>query len=112
MSEPIKPRIEFDQPLATEPEVVLKASQQFAAQEADNFLPAEPEVLTEEQEEGRAEGIINAALKPKRSLWRRMVGAGLALFGVSIIAQGVQWFHQAWIQQDWIALGGTVAGGL
>lgn len=109
MSEPIKPRIEFDQPLATEPEVVLKASQQFAAQEADNFLPAEPEMLTEEQE-GRAEGIINAALKPKRSLWRRMVGAGLALFGVSVIAQGVQWFHQAWIQQDWIALGGLSLG--
>lgn len=112
MSEPIKPRIEFDQPLAPEPEVVLKASQQFVAQEADNFLPAEPEVLAEEQEEGRAEGIINAALKPKRSLWRRMVGAGLALFGVSVIAQGIQWFHQAWAQQDWIALGGTVAGGL
>ncbi|WP_279157312.1 YcjF family protein [Obesumbacterium proteus] len=112
MSEPIKPRIDFDQPLAAEPEMVLKASQQFAPQDAENFLPAEPEVLTEEQEEGRAEGIINAALKPKRSLWRRMVGAGLALFGVSVIAEGVQWFHQAWVQQDWIALGGTVAGGL
>ncbi|MDN6018026.1 MAG: TIGR01620 family protein, partial [Enterobacterales bacterium] len=39
MSEPIKPRIDFDQPLAVEPEMVLKASQQFAPQDAENFLP-------------------------------------------------------------------------
>lgn len=72
---------------------------------------AAPE-LQQEEEEGRAEGIINAALKPKRSLWRKMVTAGLALFGVSVVAQGVQWVHTAWVQQDWIAMGGGVAGGL
>ena len=41
-----------------------------------------------------------------------MVTAGLALFGVSVVAQGVQWVHTAWVQQDWIAMGGGVAGGL
>ncbi len=41
-----------------------------------------------------------------------MVTAGLALFGVSVVAQGVQWVHNAWAQQDWIAMGGGVAGGL
>ena len=57
-------------------------------------FPAAPE-LQQEEEEGRAEGIINAALKPKRSLWRKMVTAGPALFGVSVVAQGVQWVHTA-----------------
>ncbi|MEJ1267967.1 TIGR01620 family protein [Pantoea ananatis] len=41
-----------------------------------------------------------------------MVGAGLALFGVSVVAQGVQWSHNAWLAQDWFALGSGVAGGL
>lgn len=110
MSEPIKPRIDFAQPLEPVQEPVLKAGQSFDSG-SETFFPAAPE-LEEEQEEGRAEGIINAALKPKRSLWRRMVGAGLALFGVSVVAQGVQWVYQSWAQQDWIALGGGVAGGL
>ena len=32
---------------------------------------------------------------PKRSLWRKMVMGGLALFGVSVVAQGVQWTMNA-----------------
>ncbi|HCC12993.1 MAG TPA: TIGR01620 family protein, partial [Atlantibacter hermannii] len=60
----------------------------------------------------QAEAVVEAALRPKRSLWRRMVSAGLALFGVSVVAQGVQWTAAAWQHQDWIALGGLAAGGL
>ncbi len=41
-----------------------------------------------------------------------MVSAGLAIFGVSVVAQGVQWTANAWQTQDWIALGGCVAGAL
>ncbi len=111
MSEPIKPRIDFDEPLQPPQEPALRAGVAFDAEQAESFFPAAPE-LQQEEEEGRAEGIINAALKPKRSLWRKMVTAGLALFGVSVVAQGVQWVHTAWVQQDWIAMGGGVAGGL
>lgn len=111
MSEPIKPRIDFEQPLQPPQEPVLRANVAFDEQQAESFFPAAPE-LQQEDEEGRAEGIVNAALKPKRSLWRKMVTAGLALFGVSVVAQGVQWVHTAWVQQDWIAMGGGVAGGL
>lgn len=111
MSEPIKPRIDFEEPLQPPQEPTLRAGMAFDQQQADNFFPAAPE-LEQEEEEGRVEGIVNAALKPKRSLWRKMVTAGLTLFGVSVVAQGVQWVHQAWLQQDWIALGGGVAGGL
>ncbi|MFY3762875.1 TIGR01620 family protein, partial [Escherichia coli] len=106
-----KPRIDFDEPLQPPQEPALRAGVAFDAEQAESFFPAAPE-LQQEEEEGRAEGIINAALKPKRSLWRKMVTAGLALFGVSVVAQGVQWVHTAWVQQDWIAMGGGVAGGL
>ncbi|CNK63699.1 membrane protein YcjF [Yersinia aldovae] len=111
MSEPLKPRIDFEQPLQPLDEPVLKAAQAFDEQAAENFYPAAPE-LDAEEEEGRVEGLVNAALKPKRSVWRKMVTLGVALFGVSVIAQSVQWVSQAWQQQDWIALGTTTAGGL
>ncbi|PVZ84822.1 TIGR01620 family protein [Serratia sp. S1B] len=110
MSEPLKPRIDFEQALQPPEEPKLRASMEFEPQQAENFYPTSPELETEE--EGRAEGIINAVLKPKRSLWRKMVNAGLLLFGISVIAQGGQWLYAAWVEQDWIALGGGAAGGL
>ncbi len=39
--------------------------------------------------------MVESVLRPKRSLWRRMVSAGLAIFGVSVVAQGVQWTANA-----------------
>ncbi|WP_114193790.1 YcjF family protein [Edaphovirga cremea] len=111
MSEPLKPRIDFEQPLDVPKEPILRAGQTFEPHEAENFYPVAPEIEAE-QEEGRAEGIIMRALKPRRSVWRKMVNAGLALFGLSVVAQGVQWVHQAWVTQDWTALGATVAGGM
>ena len=60
---------------------------------------------------GAAEAVVESVLRPKRSLWRRMVSAGLAIFGVSVVAQGVQWTANA-ADPDWIALGGCVAGAL
>lgn len=111
MSEPLKPRIDFAEPLQAPQEPVLRAGVAFDELQAAEFYPVAAEWEQEEQE-GRAEGMIIAALKPKRSLWRKMVNAGLALFGVSVVAQGIQWLHTAWLQQDWIALGGGVAGGL
>lgn len=44
---------------------------------------------------------MDAALRPKRSLWRKMVMGGLALFGASVVGQGVQWTMNAWQTQDW-----------
>ncbi|MCG8155794.1 TIGR01620 family protein [Brenneria goodwinii] len=110
MNEPLKPRMTFDQASPAEPEPQLRASQAFDEQDAQHFAPIARE--QEVPEEGAAEEVVNAALRPKRSLWRRMVMAGLTLFGVSAIAQGVQSLHNSWVQQDWIALGGIAAGGL
>ena len=109
MSDPIKPRIDFAQPLEAEKREQLKAARAFNEPEAEKFIPA---ATGEVPEEGQAEAVVEAALRPRRSIWRRMVTAGLALFGASVVAQGVQWTINAWQTQDWIALGGCAAGGL
>ena len=102
MTEPLKPRIDFTGTLEKEHQEAFKTAQTFNGEQADNFAP----VLTEEPgvEDGPAEAVVEAALRPKRSLWRKMVTAGLALFGVSVVAQGVQWTINAWQTQDWVAL--------
>lgn len=111
MSEPIKPRIDFEQSIKEPEQPVLRAGQAFDGVQAERFLPVSSEAEIEQQE-GEAEVVINRALKPRRSLWGKMVRLGAAVFGVSVIAQGVQWVHTAWVQQDWVALGACTAGGL
>ncbi|VTM70872.1 Uncharacterised protein [Raoultella planticola] len=110
MSEPLKPRIDFDGPLEAEKMEALKSARAFDGAEAAKFAPARVDAL--EEDEGAAEAVVESVLRPKRSLWRRMVSAGLAIFGVSVVAQGVQWTMTAWQTQDWIALGGCAAGAL
>ncbi|MDR0807149.1 MAG: YcjF family protein [Enterobacteriaceae bacterium] len=111
MNEPLKGRVTFDEPLIQEEKPVLRSNLQFNPQDAENFYPSAPEI-EEEQEEGEAEGIIMNALKPKGSLWRKMVMFGLGLFGVSVIAQGVYRISAAIQQQEWITLGAYSAGAI
>ncbi|MDJ1656758.1 TIGR01620 family protein, partial [Raoultella sp. Ech2A] len=99
MSEPLKPRVDFDGPLQAEQTEALKSARAFAGADAEKFAPARVDLLTED-EEGTAEAVVESVLRPKRSLWRRMVSAGLAIFGVSVVAQGVQWTMNAWQTQD------------
>ena len=108
MSEPIKPRIDFAGPLEAETLEQFKAARAFT--DAETFSPAAVDSPLED--DGPAEAVVEAALRPKRSLWRKMGGAGRALFGVSGVAQGVQWTAHAWQTQDWIGLGGCAAGAL
>ncbi|AOP43126.1 TIGR01620 family protein [Edwardsiella piscicida] len=112
MNDPIKPRIDFDASLSAEPTPPLQPSMAFDAHQAEAFTPSAPSEVEAEQEEGRLEGMVSVALRPRRSLWRRIALGGVALFGLSVLAQGAAWLHQAWISQDWIALGGCVAGGM
>ncbi|MDF3007732.1 MAG: hypothetical protein K0R86_1599, partial [Enterobacter kobei] len=110
MNEPIKPRIDFAGPLESAQSETFKTAQTFAGPEADNFAPAvtDDTLLVDD----KPEAVIDAALRPRRSLWRKMVMAGLALFGASVVGQGVQWTMHAWQTQDWVALGGCAAGAL
>lgn len=109
MNTPIKARIDFAQPLSEDRTPQLRQPQDLGALQ-ESFTAAELE--PEAQPESAGEQAVEAALRPRRSLWRRMVSAGLGIFIVSVIAQGVQWLHQAWVTQDWIALGGGAAGAL
>jgi putative membrane protein len=111
MSDPLKPRIDFSRPLDEATEVPLRPAQTFDAQAQAAFLAVQDDEAVVE-EEGAGERAVEAALKPKRSLWRKLVMAGVALFGVSVVAQGVQWTHDAWLARDWFSLGSGVAGGL
>lgn len=88
MSEPLKPRIDFAEPLKEEPTSAFKAQQTFSEAESRTFAPAAIDERPED--EGVAEAAVDAALRPKRSLWRKMVMGGLALFGASVVGQGVQ----------------------
>ncbi|MFZ4833000.1 YcjF family protein [Rouxiella sp. Mn2063] len=111
MSEPLKARIVFDQPIEPPQEPILRSAQTFDDKQSDNFIPVATEVEAQEQE-GQTEALLGKVLKPRRSLWRKIASLGVVVFAASVVAQGVQWVHQAWLQQDWIALGGCVAGGL
>lgn len=78
MSEPLKPRIDFAEPLKEEPTSAFKAQQTFSEAESRTFAPAAIDERPED--EGAAEAAVDAALRPKRSLWRKMVMGGLARF--------------------------------
>lgn len=110
MTDSFKPRIDFDGPLDEVKPEQFKTAQAFEGDAAEKFAPVALDV--DGEQEGQAEATVEAALRPKRSLWRKMVTAGLTLFGASVVAQGVQWTVNAWQTQDWAALGGCVAGAL
>lgn len=109
MSQPIKPRIDFPVTQQVKSQLVEKTARTFNERESEHFT-AEPQQT--EADDSRSEDIVVAALRPKRSLWRRLVTCGLVLFGLSVIAQGGQWIYRAWEAQDWIALSAGAAGSL
>jgi len=105
---PLKPRIDFAHPLESDVPPPLRAAQTFGA-ETDEFIAAAD---AGPLEEGAGEKVVEAALRPRRSLWRKIAAAGVAVFAVSAVAQGAQWLHDAWLTRDWFALGSGVAGAL
>ncbi|WP_345827627.1 TIGR01620 family protein [Erwinia sp. HDF1-3R] len=124
MTTPLKPRIDFTPTTGAEKDPAAGFQPDASAADRASVLqPArafEPgistftvqEPLSEPEEESAGEQVVEAALRPRRSLWRKMVRVGLGIFAVSLVAQGAQWAHTAWLQQDWVAMGGCVAGGM
>ncbi|KAA6051141.1 TIGR01620 family protein [Pantoea sp. Bo_7] len=105
---PLKARIDFARPLSSDAQPPLRAAQTFDVKTADFVAATGADPLPE----GAGEKMVEAALRPKRSLWRKIVAAGVAVFTVSLLAQGVQFMHDAWQARDWFALGSGAAGGL
>lgn len=111
MNEPIKQRVDFSQKDSDDKAELLKQALYFDAHEQTHFVPVDIEIEQQTQE-GEVESLINEALKPKRSFWRKLVGTAIGVFGISVIAQLGIWVHNAWVTQDWTALGTATAGGL
>ena len=109
MSQPIKPRINFAVTQHDDAISETRTARTFSEQESEYFTAYDGQT---QNDNDRSEAIVVAALRPKRSLWRRLVICGLVLFGLSVIAEGGQWLYRAWTAQDWIALSSGVAGGL
>lgn len=89
MTEPLKPRIDFDGPLEVDQNPKFRAQQTFDENQAQNFAPA---TLDEAQEEeGQVEAVMDAALRPETqpvaqngdgragSVWRKRCRAGRAV---------------------------------
>lgn len=111
MNEPLKQRLDFAENSESNTKESLKKAQVFDERELEKFTPISLETEQDSQE-GEVESLINEALKPKRSFWRKLVGAAAGIFGVSVVAQLGVWIHQSWVTQDWTALGVAAAGGL
>ncbi|MBP6121158.1 MULTISPECIES: YcjF family protein [Providencia] len=111
MSEPLKQRVIFVDGHNAEQTEKLKKAQLFDEKELEKFVPVDIEAEQDSQE-GEVESLINDALKPKRSFWRKLVTTAAGIFGISVVAQLGIWIHQSWITQDWTALGTAAAGGL
>lgn len=116
MSEPIKSRIDFNETLYRDnvtyknnEENSVKKSIDFS--EDEQFIAYNPQ-LDEEEIEGRIESEVQTILKPKKSLWKRLLKTATVILGISVIAQTGQWIYNSWINSDWIALGAASAGGL
>ncbi|SLM63557.1 Membrane protein YcjF [Dickeya aquatica] len=84
----------------------------FDEHDAAHFTVQASEPDSKLSEDDEASQIVTQALRPRRSLWRRMFGLGLALLALSVCAQGARALYLAWQQQDWIALGGVAAASL
>ncbi|MCH4254705.1 MAG: YcjF family protein [Proteus vulgaris] len=107
MNEPLKSRIDFQEPIVQD-EVNLKKGIDF--QESEQFLPIDPRL--DEENEGQLEGDVQSILKPKKSVWKRLLTIASTILGISVIAQTGQWIYDSWINSDWIELGAASAGGL
>lgn len=107
MNEPLKSRIDFKESILQE-EVILKKGVGF--NENEQFLPIDPQL--DEENEGQLEGDVQSILKPKKSVWKRLLTIASTILGISVIAQTGQWIYDSWINSDWIALGAASAGGL
>lgn len=111
MKEPIKQRLDFVDDISDEKAEKLRQARVFDEHEFENFTPVAVDAELEAQD-GEVESLINDALRPKRTFWRKLIGTAVGIFSVSVVAQLGIWIHQSWVTQDWTALGTASAGGL
>ncbi|PIJ51771.1 TIGR01620 family protein [Erwinia sp. OLTSP20] len=108
--QPLKGRRDFSQSLPPEQANQLKPAKHFDSQSQPEFIAQENDDNLLAEEAG--ERAVEAALRPRRSLWRRLIRCALALFTVSAVAQSVSWLRACWLAGDWIELTAAAATSL
>ena len=111
MSEPapIKPRVDFNASTGTGSEE-LRPAQHFDNDDV-SFTALVP--LSDLPPEGGAdEEPVVAALRPRRTLWQKILMVAVVIFLVSVAGQTVNWLISAWQTQHWAELGAATAFGL
>ncbi|KGD73089.1 hypothetical protein HA49_12915 [Tatumella morbirosei] len=111
MSEPapIKPRVDFNDSTGKRSEE-LRPAQHFDNDDASFTLLAP---LTDVPPEGVAdEEPVVAALRPRRTLWQKILMAAVVIFLFSVAGQTVNWLISAWQTRQWAELGAATALGL
>ncbi|HGJ5859607.1 MAG TPA: YcjF family protein [Arsenophonus nasoniae] len=111
MSKPLKSRIDLDDSLPSNKKPKLKKAKVFDKLISEQFAASSYQIEHEERE-GEIESLVNAALKPRYSFWRKLLIIALSLIVISLFAQTAQWIYQAWIKQNWVSLAFIAAGGL
>ncbi|HGJ5891489.1 MAG TPA: YcjF family protein [Arsenophonus apicola] len=111
MSKPLKSRIDFDESLPSNKQPKLKKAKVFDPLVSEQFA-ASSQQTEDDEREGEIEALVNAALKPRYSFWRKLVVIALSLIVVSFFAQTAQWVYRAWLKQVWVSLAFVTAGGL
>lgn len=103
---PLQPRIDVNHQ-AEEDAVELRPAQTFSGAEAE-FIADEIQA-GELPDSAVGEEVITAVLRPRKSLWRRLVTLALLVLMISVVAQAGHWLWRAWQTADWFTLGATVA---
>ena len=106
---PIKPRVDFNASGETRPEE-LRPAQHFDGDDASftalvTLSDIPPEEVTDEEP-------VVAALRPRRSLWQKILLLAIVIFLVSVAGQTVSWLMSAWQTRQWAELGAATALGL
>ncbi|SUG29527.1 Membrane protein YcjF [Salmonella enterica subsp. arizonae] len=110
MSEPLKPRIDFAEPLKEESTSTFKAQQTSAKWSRVHFRLRLSMSILKMKEQQKRQSMLRC--NPSVVCGVKWYWGGLALFGASVVGQGIQWTMNAWQTQDWAALGGCAAGAL
>lgn len=106
---PIKPRVDFNASSDPRPEE-LRPAQHFDGD--DTSFTALAPLSDFPAEEAVDEEPVVAALRPRRSLWQKIVLLAVVIFLVSVAGQTVNWLVTAWQSRQWAELGAATALGL
>ncbi len=104
----LKPRIDFASQSEVKEKDLLQPAQHFDESLAEQAFTAEPQQVDQEEDDEAL--LLAESLRPKNSLWRRLLLLGLVILLVSGLAQLIQHLFETWNAAHWLDFGVTTAG--